>query len=140
MIYNLLLIKLNDGIPVASLSNRNKKRLINKFTKMKKIILFAILLGGGITFAGAQSTSEPQTVTTEQVVVTDGYKEVALKDLGEAVQTAVKNLAGDTFDVKKIELNEEKGLTRVTLTNKADATEKVAILDKDGKEVTPDKN
>ena len=140
MIYNILLIKLNDGIPVATLFNRNRKRLINKFTEMKKIILFAILLAGGISFASAQSTTEPQTVATTQVVVTDGYKEVALTDLSEAVQAAVKNLAGDTFDVKKVEFNEEKGLTRVTLTSKADATEKVVILDKDGKDVTPDQN
>jgi len=107
---------------------------------MKKIILFAILLAGGITFASAQSTSEPQTVATEQVAATDGYKEVALTDLSDVIQAAVKDLAGDTFDVKKVEFNEEKGLTRVTFTNKADASEKVTILDKDGKEVTPDQN
>jgi len=108
---------------------------------MKKIILFAILLAGGIAFANAQcATTKPQAVTTTQTVSNDNYKEVALTDLSEAVQTAIKNLAGDTFDVKKVELNEEKGLTKVTLASKADASEKCVILDKDGKEVKPEQN
>ena len=106
---------------------------------MKKIILVAILFSGCLAFTNAQTASEPQTVSTEQVATADdGFKEVTLTDLSAAVQNAVKTLAGDAFDVKKVELNADKGLTRVTLTNKSDATEKSVILDKDGKEVTPE--
>jgi len=106
---------------------------------MKKIILLAILFSGCVAFTNAQSANEPQTAPTEQTVTTDdGYKAVALTDLSAVIQDSVKNLAGDTFDVKKVELNADKALTRVTLTNKADATEKVVVLDKDGKEVKPE--
>lgn len=102
---------------------------------MKKIILFAILSVGYVTFTNAQSATEPQTVSVEQVVASDDYKEVALADLCEAVQEAVKNLAGETFEVKKIEFNAENELTKVTFTNKEDASEKCVILDKEGSEV-----
>lgn len=105
---------------------------------MKKIILFAILLVGGISFASAQcdSTKVQTTDSTEQVVSTDNYKEVALTDLSAVVQTAVTNLAGDTFDVKKVEFDADKEVTKVTLTKKDDQSEKVVILDKEGKDVT----
>jgi len=104
---------------------------------MKKIIVFAVLLSGGISFANAQcpNATAPQAVSTQQAVATGEFKEVALSNLSEAVQTAVKNLAGDTFNVKKLELNAAKELTKVTLASKADASEKVVILDKEGKEV-----
>jgi hypothetical protein len=105
---------------------------------MKKIILFAILLVGGIAFTNAQCASKNQSVPTEQVVSAGDFKEVALTDLSDVIQASVKNLAGDTFDVKKVEFNAENELTKVTLVNKADASEKCVILDKDGKEVKPD--
>jgi len=106
---------------------------------MKKIILFAVLLAGSVALTHAQCTrTTSQAASTAQVVSNDNFKEVAPADLNAVVQAAVKALAGDTFNVKKIEFNEEKGLTKVTLTNKADATEKCVILDKDGKEVKAD--
>jgi len=112
---------------------------------MKKIILFAILLTGGITFASAQSDStKVQTDSTAQVVATvqvatpDKYKEVAVTDLSDVVQAAVKTLAGDTLDVTKVEFNADDQLAKVTFANKSDQSEKVVILDKDGKEVIPD--
>jgi hypothetical protein len=101
---------------------------------MKKMIL-AILVTGCVAFAQAQFAVELQTVSTEQITTND-YKEVALTDLSEVVQEAVKNLAGETFEVNKLEFNAEKELTRVTLLNKEDKSEKRVILDKEGQEVT----
>ncbi|MCL1937302.1 MAG: hypothetical protein FWF52_02765 [Candidatus Azobacteroides sp.] len=106
---------------------------------MKKIVLSVILLAGCAAFANARSTDEPQTVVTEeQVALNDDYQEVALTDLNEVVQAAINDLAGDAFDVKKVEFNAGEGLTKVTLANKEDASETVAILDKEGKSVQQD--
>ena len=106
---------------------------------MKKIILVAILFSGCVAFTNAQTASEPQNAPKEQVAqADDGFKEVALTDLSAPVQDAVKALAGDAFDVKKVELNADKGLTKVTLSSKSDATVKLVLLDKDGKEVKPE--
>jgi len=105
---------------------------------MKKVILFAILLVGCVAFANAQCTTKSQTSSTEQVVAAGDYKEVALTDLSDVIQKAVNTIAGDTFDIKKVEFNADAELTRVTFANKADASEKIVILDKAGNEVKPD--
>ena len=97
-------------------------------------MILAILVVGCVAFAQAQFAVEPQTVSTEQITTND-YKEVALTDLSEVVQEAVKSLAGETFEVKKLEFNAERELTRVTLLNKEDKSEKRVILDKEGQEV-----
>jgi lipocalin len=47
----------------------------------------------------------------------------------------VKNLAGEVYDVAKVEFDAEKELTKVTLANKEDKSEKVVVLNKEGKEV-----
>jgi hypothetical protein len=100
---------------------------------MKKVILCAALMIGCVAFANARFTVSSATVSTE---VTNGdYKEVALADLSDVVQEAVKNLAGEVYEVKKLEFDAEKELTRVTLTQKEDNTEKVVLLNKEGKEV-----
>jgi len=106
---------------------------------MKKLILSAILLIGCVAFTNAQcAASENQAVSTDQTAVTDEYKEVALTDLCQVIQKAVADLAGDTFDVKKVEYNAEKVITRVTLVNKDDQSEKLVLLDKAGKEMNDD--
>ena len=102
---------------------------------MEKIILSAILFIGCAAFAQAKLTLNQHVIVNELIILQEEYKEVALTDLSEVIQEAVKNLAGDTFEVKKVEFNAEKELTRVTLTNKEDKSEKVSILDKEGKEV-----
>ena len=109
---------------------------------MKLMFLSAILLMGCAAFASAQvEADEIQTAPDEQiiqVVTTDEYKEVALTDLCAGLQEAIKNLAGETFEVQKVEFNAEKALTKVTLTNKVDESEKLVILDKEGKELKED--
>lgn len=102
---------------------------------MKKILLSAIILAGSATFANAQFSVQPQTTPMVQVVAQDEFKEVDLKTLSGTIQQAVVALAGETFAVKKVEFNAEKELTRVTLTNKEDNSEKIVVLDKEGKEV-----
>jgi hypothetical protein len=100
---------------------------------MKKVILCVALLAGCVTFANAWTISS-KTVSTVQTTNND-YKEVALADLSQVVQVAVKEIAGDVYDVKKVEFDAEKEFTKVTFLNKEDNAEKVVILDKDGKEV-----
>jgi hypothetical protein len=100
---------------------------------MKKVILFAALLTGCVAFANARFTVSENTVTSELTI--NDYKEVALADLSEVVQNAVKELAGDTYTVKKVEFDAEKELTRVTLAEKENGNEKTVILNKEGKEV-----
>ena len=65
----------------------------------------------------------------------DEYVTVKMENLPELIQSAIKTLAGDTFDIQLLEYNQTKEYTRVTLINKTDKTTKVFILDKEGKEV-----
>ena len=106
------------------------------------MILSAILLVSCAAVASAQVEAEDaQSAQEEQVVqvlVTGEYKEVALTDLCAGLQEAVKNLAGETFDVKTVEFNAEEALTKVTLIDKVDESEKLVILDKEGQEVKED--
>ena len=100
---------------------------------MKKVFLITLVLAFCTVLANARFTQESENVLTEQVA-TEDYKEVALADLSENIQEAIKNLAGEVFDIKKIEFDAEKALTKVTLTNKEDNSEKSVILNKEGKE------
>ncbi|MCL2132022.1 MAG: hypothetical protein FWH36_06180 [Lentimicrobiaceae bacterium] len=100
---------------------------------MKKVILFAALSIGCVAFANARVSVNADNVSTVQVTNGD-YKEVALTDCPEVIQVAVKNLAGDVYDVKKVEFDAETELTKVAFVNKEDGTEKTVILDKEGKE------
>ena len=100
---------------------------------MKKVILCAALLTGCVAFANAWTISS-ETVSTVQVT-NDDYKEVVLADLSQVVQDAVKEIAGEVYDVKKVEFDAEKEFTKVTLLKKEDNTEKVVVLNKEGKEV-----
>ena len=102
---------------------------------MKKVILCAALLIGCVAFVNAQAAriSADNAVTQ---LASDDYKEVKLADLSQVVQDAVKEIAGETYDVKKVEFNAEKELTKVTLVGKEDGSaEKTVVLDKEGKEV-----
>ena len=101
---------------------------------MKKVVLFAAILIGCVVFANARITVSSENTAILQVT-TDEYKEVAMADLNQIIQDAVKELAGETYDVKKVEFDAEKELTKITLLNKEDESEKTVILNKEGKEV-----
>ncbi len=101
---------------------------------MKKVFLIvAVALMTG-AFANAQvSNVNPQPVAT--VVAQDEYKEVKLEDLSPKAQETVKAYLV-TYDVKAVTYNAAKKLAKVTLSAKADGTEKVVILNEEGQEVT----
>jgi len=103
---------------------------------MKKIILFAVFLIGCAAFTNAQVPAGVKiTPISVEQVANDEYKEVKLADLSEVIKNAVKKLAGKTYDVKKVEFNEKKGLTKVIFVNKKDKNdEKTVVLNKEGKE------
>jgi len=102
---------------------------------MKKIILCVILLTGYVSFANAQAAISSEAVSTVQTANGD-YKEVALENLSEVVQEAVKNLAGDSYDIVKIEFNAEEELTKVTLHGRESGETATVILNKEGEKVT----
>lgn len=99
---------------------------------MKKVFLAIALTMGTFGFVSAQTAENPapQTETTAQ----EGYKVVSLGDLNQTVQNAIKAIAGDAYDIKTIEFDAAKELTRVTFVSKADKSEKVVVLNKDGQE------
>lgn len=99
---------------------------------MKKLIFAAILLTGTVAFANAQTPQSAPAPATEQVAPEAGYQTIAPAALSEAVQNAIKTIAADALDVKSVEFNAAKELTKVTLIDKADQSEKVVILDKEG--------
>lgn len=103
---------------------------------MKKMILCLAVLAGGFTAAVANDLVVLSTVNSEVVVGNEEFEAIEFKDLSETVQKAIVTLAGDTYDVKKLEFEKTKELTRVTLQEKGTETEKLVVLDKDGKEVT----
>ncbi len=102
---------------------------------MKKIILSAILLVGCAAFVNAQEPEKAQAAATEQTAVANDFKEVTFDSLSETVQTAVKTLAGETFETTKVEFDAKVELTKVTFTNKSDKSVKSVTLDKEGKEL-----
>jgi 23S rRNA pseudoU1915 N3-methylase RlmH len=104
---------------------------------MKKLILAVAVFACAGSFAVAQSTdSIYQTDGTLLVasVVQDDYKEVGMDDLNENVQTAIKALE-EANEVKKIEYDATSKQVRVTLEDKATKSEKIIVLDDEGKEV-----
>ena len=103
---------------------------------MKKMILCLAVLAGGFTAAVANDLVVLSTVNSEVVVGNEEFEAIEFKDLSETVQKAIVTLAGDTYEVKKLEFEKTKEQTRVTLQEKGTETEKVVVLDKDGKEVT----
>ena len=99
---------------------------------MKKVILTIVLAVATFGFVNAQTVENPapQTETTKQ----EGYKVVSLGDLNQKVQSAINAIAGDVYDIKTIEFDAAKGLTKVTFIAKADKSEKVVVLNSEGQE------
>ena len=109
---------------------------------MKRIILsVAVLLGTAtMTFAQVSTGSTQKTQTPPpagQVVkqqAQDTFKEIKPDALNENVKKAI-NAYTTTFNVTKLEYNEAKKLTKVTLSNKETKAIEVVILDDAGKKV-----
>jgi len=106
---------------------------------MKKIVLSFALMLGAISFANAQSVNQDSvSVNNEQAVAMaqnpDEWKEVKTEDLAEKVRTVVEGFEAD-YTVKSVLYNETTKQAKITLTSKTDASEKVVVLDEEGKEV-----
>lgn len=99
---------------------------------MKKVILALVIATGSFAFANAQGEA-PVATQTETVAAQEGYKTVSVGDLSPVVQEAIKTIAGDTCEVKTVEFDAAKELTKVTFVVKADNSEKVVVLNKEGK-------
>lgn len=105
---------------------------------MKKVILTFALIAG-MTAMTHTRTLHAATRIQQQVTVQDenGFKEVKLEELNDAVQEAVKALLIDN-ELKLLKHNAEKGLTKVLLISKQDQSEKKVLLNAEGKEVKKD--
>jgi len=99
---------------------------------MKKLLVAVAVFMSMGTMAFAQSVDAVQQEVVAQAV--DTFKEVKAEDLNEKVQATLATY-NETFTVKKLEYNEEKKVTRVTLEEKANKTEKIVTLDEEGKEI-----
>lgn len=104
---------------------------------MKKLLVaVAVLMGvSTMSFANSNDSIPPQD-KNELVaqVVQDTYKEVKAEELNAKVQEALKGYEA-TYTVKKLEYNESKKQTQVTLEDKSTKAEKVVLIDDEGKEV-----
>jgi len=104
---------------------------------MKKLFLITILLAGCFTFANAQeAVAEINEIAQIEQIVNDDYKTVTLGELETVVQETIKNLVGEDNEIKTIEFDAETQYTKITFSKKEDDSEKVVILNKEGKEVT----
>ena len=104
---------------------------------MKRIIATLVIMGGifATSYAANLMTSKTLNNDNSIMAVQDEYVTVKMENLPELIQSAIKTLVGETFDIQLLEFNQTKEYTRVTLINKTDKTTKVVILDKEGKEV-----
>jgi hypothetical protein len=105
---------------------------------MKKMILLSVaMITGLVILTSVQKVCaiEVQPSVT-MVLEDDGFVDVKLQDLGEAVQVAVNAFARE-YDATALKYNAEKQLTKVILVKKDDQSEKVVYLDAEGKETLP---
>jgi len=105
---------------------------------MKKMMLLVALMIGASIFVNANTLQDqdPTAITekTTAVMEDEGYAVVKMDALNAKVKETIQNYSND-FTVKALSYNSDKKLTKVTLVSKADNSEKVVILDNEGKEV-----
>lgn len=101
---------------------------------MKTMALaIALMLGVGMsTYALQEATAKTTIESVAQQE--DVYVKISFDDLNSSVQSAITKLS-EEYTVKELAYNVEKKLTKVTLISKADQSEKIVILDDEGKEV-----
>ena len=96
----------------------------------------------GCANANANKEANTSNVETEEIVVSDlildEFKDVNLEDLSEQVREAI-NAYQEAYTTKSLAYDEATKQVKVTLISKADESEKVVILDEEGKEVTENK-
>ena len=104
---------------------------------MKRIIATLVIMGGIFATGYAANLMTSKTLNNDNSImaVQDEYVTVKMENLPELIQSAIKTLVGETFDIQLLEFNQTKEYTRVTLINTTDTTTKVVILYKEGKEV-----
>ena len=112
-----------------------KLSTIKTFREMKKLILTVAIFAGAYTTSVAYAAINQNATSTIAVVSQEEWKEVKLEELSETIQKAVKDFAGELYNIAKLEFNEAAEQIRLTLNSKEDNSQKIVILDKEGKEV-----
>lgn len=101
---------------------------------MKKLLVAVTVFLSIGTVAFAQSTDAVDKQEVVAQITEDVFKEVKAEELNEKVQATLATY-DEAYTVKKLEYNDEKKITRVTLEEKANQAVKVVTLDDEGKEV-----
>lgn len=101
---------------------------------MKKMLLSIAFVAGTCVFLNA-ARGDSQVVSAEIAVCVnqDGdFTEVKLENLNENVQKAIEAYT-ETHVIKVIGYNAEKKQAKVVFVSKADESEKIVIIDDEGK-------
>ncbi|HBG41286.1 MAG TPA: hypothetical protein DDW85_07715, partial [Porphyromonadaceae bacterium] len=105
---------------------------------MKKVILSITLFAAGL-FATSTAIQAADAINSNLVAISvqqdDGFTDVKLEELPEAVQAAINALAGE-YDVKTLKYHAEKQVTKVEAIKKADQSSEVLYFDAEGKQTT----
>lgn len=98
------------------------------------MMMAVALIVGTTAFANVESTS---TIDINEVSIVqtndDGYASVKLEELNEKVQATIQTYV-ETYEVAELTYHAERKLTKVTLVDRTDHSEKVVVLDDEGKE------
>lgn len=101
---------------------------------MKKIIFAIVVFINVAVFTFAQIGITHSIENIPVAVILEPYKVVEVDDLNEKVQETITGYKS-VYSIKLLEYNESKKQTRVTLEEQDTQTEKVIVLDDEGKEV-----
>lgn len=102
---------------------------------MKKVILSVAIIAGMLITTNVQKAHAIQEQPSVAMILDhDGFVEVQLQDLSEAVQAAISAFT-EEYEINALKYNAEKQLTKVKLTKKDDQSVRKVYLDAEGKEV-----
>ena len=102
---------------------------------MRKFIFSAIVLAASVSFVNAEVTNTEVESVVVETVSEDCYKEVSLSDVNEKVVGALKSIAGDKYEISKVEFCSNDGLVRATLVNADNNETLIVVLNQEGEEV-----
>ena len=105
---------------------------------MKKMILSIALIAGMFAMTNvsvANASSQPNTSIIAQQQ--DGYVDVQLEDLNDQVRSSINELSSE-HDIKSIQYNSEKNLTKVEIV-KSDQSTKTVFFKDNGEKVEKDR-
>lgn len=99
---------------------------------MKKVILSIAIIAGVFLMTNINNANASDQPTITISLQDDGFVKVEIEGLNENVQSAIKEIAA-TYEVTLVQYNSDQKVTKVTGTSKEDKSEKVFLLNDEGK-------